>query len=144
MRLSLQVARPKLYPENPATLGEHLLKARHMAGMTQVQVADQLGVNEWTYLLWENDRAEPLTRYYPAIFGFLGYDPFPAPTTLAEQIAAKRRQLGLPIKRAAKLLGVDEGTFAGWESGKRRPALSQETVIRFLRASQISDLQTTS
>jgi hypothetical protein len=85
-----------------------------------------------TYLLWEKDRAEPSVRFYPAIYHFLGYDPFPPATTLAERITTKGRELGLPIRQAAKLAGVDEGTFSRWESGEWKPRISQAKVDRFL------------
>jgi hypothetical protein len=86
----------------------------------------------WTYLLWEQDRARPTVRYYPAIFCFLGCDPFPAPVTLGERLASKRRQLGLSIKQAAARLGVDEGTFNRWENGSWKPRMSGSIVQRFL------------
>jgi transcriptional regulator with XRE-family HTH domain len=130
--LTFKWARPKAYPEHPKTLGEHLLKRRIESGKTQHQVALQLLASPETYLLWEKDRAEPSARYYPAIFAFLGYDPFPPPQTLGEQIAAKRRELGLPVKRAAKLLGVDEGTFGRWEAGEWISRKSANIVQRFL------------
>jgi transcriptional regulator with XRE-family HTH domain len=130
--LTLKWVRPKVYPEHPKTLGEHLLKRRVESGKTQQQVALQLLASTETYLLWEKDRAEPSTRYYPAIFAFLGYDPFPPPATLGERIAARRRELGLPIKRAAKLLGVDEGTFSRWESADRLPRAPRQKAERFL------------
>jgi hypothetical protein len=95
-------------------------------------VARQLRVSTGTYFLWETDRTTPTTRYYPAILDWLGYDPFPAPTTLPERIATKRRLLGLSIERAAALLGVDEETFRRWESGEWKPRFSQAAVNHFL------------
>lgn len=95
-----------------------------------------MAVNNWTYLLWEQDRTRPVVRYYPAIFQFLGYDPFPASLTLPERIAAKRRQLGWSIKEAAAYVGVDEGTFGRWESGEWKPRLSGESVKKFLNFDQ--------
>jgi transcriptional regulator with XRE-family HTH domain len=138
--LTLKWLRPKAYPEHPKTLGEHLLKRRIESRKTQHQVATGLLANVETYLLWEKDRAEPSTRYYPAIFAFLGYDPFPPPQTLGEQIASKRRELGLPIKRAAKLAGVDEGTFSRWESGEWKPRMSRAKIDRFLATTASSVL----
>ena len=126
--------RPKPYQEYPKTFGEHLLKRRIESGKTQGQVAFRLSVNEWTYLLWEKDRTKPMTRYYPALFRFLGYDPFPAPKTLGERLRHKRMELGLSIREAARIAGVDEGTFARWEDGKWRPRSSQKAVQRFLEA----------
>ena len=130
--LVLRWVRPKPYAENPATLGDHLLKRRSETGLTQKSVARQLKVNIWTYLLWEKDRSKPTIRYYPAIFEFLAYDPFPAPVTLGARILRKRQQLGFSIRDAAKVLGVDEGTFGRWERGEWKPRLSGAVVTRFL------------
>jgi hypothetical protein len=91
-----------------------------------------MSVNTWTYLLWEQDRHVPTVRYYPVIFQFLGFDPFPSPTTLPQRLAAKRRHHGLTIKEAARRVGVDEGTFRRWESGEWNPRMSGEVVQRFL------------
>ncbi len=98
----------------------------------QKQVAGRLSVNTRTYFLWEHDRTIPTARYCATIFGFLGYDPFPAPTTLRERLASKRRELGLSIKQAADLLEVDEGTFGRWERGDWNPRMSGRLVQRFL------------
>ncbi|MGH6890379.1 MAG: helix-turn-helix domain-containing protein [Rhizomicrobium sp.] len=114
-------------------MGGHLLTRRTQAGRTQWQVARQLGVNTWTYGLWETDRTKPTVRYYPAIFRFLGYEPFPAALTLPERIAAQRRELGLSHRSAAAKAGVDEGTFRRWESGAWKPRLSRVAVDRFLK-----------
>jgi transcriptional regulator with XRE-family HTH domain len=106
-------------------------------GLFQREVAERFSVNIWTYLLWEQDRTTPTIRYYPLIFLFLGYDPYPTPSTLAEKIAAKRRELGLPVKQAAKLVGVDEGTFSRWESGEGSPRLLRHKADRFLGITSI-------
>jgi DNA-binding XRE family transcriptional regulator len=109
-----------------------LLKRRSETGLTQKEVAGQLRVNTWTYLLWETDRTTPTVRSCPSIFRFLGYDPFPPPKTLPDRIAAKRRQLGLSVATAADLVGVDEGTFRRWESGEWKPRISGTAVQHFL------------
>lgn len=130
--LSFQASRPKLYPEDPKTLGEHLLRRRAILGLRQRDVADQLGVNEFTCLSWERGLKTPLTRFYPAIFRFLGYDPFPEPKTLPERIANKRRHLGWTVEQAAAFVDVDVGTFARWESGEWKPRISADKVKRFI------------
>jgi DNA-binding XRE family transcriptional regulator len=61
VRLVFRSLRPKPYPERPQTLGEHLLKHRAKAGLTQSQVARQLRVSTGTYLLWETARTTPTT-----------------------------------------------------------------------------------
>lgn len=132
--LRLAAKRPTKYPDQPKTLADHLLKRRSELGLLQREVARAVSVNTWTYLLWEKGRTAPEMRYFPAIFRFLGYDPFPAPQTLPERIASKRRALGLSIREAAKLVGVDEGTFGRWESGEWKPRVSREAVDRFLNS----------
>jgi transcriptional regulator with XRE-family HTH domain len=124
--------RPKGYVAEPKTLGEHLLKRRMELGLTQCQVSTRLLTDETTIGHWEKDQTTPPVRFYPAIFAFLGYDPFPKPTTLPEQLLSKRRALGLSIKRAAKKIGVDEGTFSRWERGDWKPQKSGDTVRKFL------------
>jgi transcriptional regulator with XRE-family HTH domain len=130
--LKLQWVREKAYPDRPKTLGAHLLKRRCQSGLLQKEVAANLGVDASTYLLWEQDRSQPTVRYYPGIFNFLGYEPFEAPVTLPEQIAAQRRRLGLTLKEASSAIGVDEGTFQRWETGEWKPRMSKEAVRRFL------------
>lgn len=83
-------------------------------------------------LLWEKERCLPTARYYPAIIRFLGYDPFPTPTTLAARIKRQRFRLGLSVKAAAARVGVDEGTFGRWERGEWEPRMSGDKVQRFL------------
>jgi hypothetical protein len=72
-----------------------------------------LGVRAWTVLNWERAKTEVPVQAVPAAVRFLGYDPFPRPTTLAERMQAKRSYMGWSIKDAAKAFGVDEGT---WEA----------------------------
>ncbi|HEX4295494.1 MAG TPA: helix-turn-helix domain-containing protein, partial [Rhizomicrobium sp.] len=128
--MTLKSPRPKPYPEVPKTLGEHLFKRRFELGLIRRQAALRLLVSPDTVLLWEHGRATPTVRYYPAILRFLGYDPFPEPKTLPERIARHRQRLGLSIEAAAKILGVDEGTFGRWESGEWKPRLSGKAVER--------------
>ncbi|MPZ31987.1 MAG: helix-turn-helix domain-containing protein [Rhodospirillales bacterium] len=48
---------------------------------------------------------------------FLGYDPSPAPTTLAERLAAKRRATGMTFDQVANYLGWDPGTLTRYLNG---------------------------
>src|SRR5437868_10511141 len=97
-------------------------------GLTQLQVSFQLHTDEYTVGNWEKDRTVPAVRFFPGIFAFLGYDPFPVPVTLGERIARRRRELGLSIKSAAKLIGVDEGSFGHWEHGTRKPMRAKRAL----------------
>jgi len=90
--------------------------------VTQKQAAERLGVNPWTVLNWEKDHTEPPIESMPAIIRFLGYDPSPEPKSLAGRLLAKRRAMGWSIREAARQLGVDEGTWGGWERGPIAPS----------------------
>ena len=130
--LTLKALRPKRFPENPRSLGQHLLRRRLQLGDLQYQVAPRLGVSTDTYLFWEKDRTEPEARYYPRIFAFLGYNPLPPPTTLGDQLKRKRLELGLTLRAAALLIGADEGSLARWETGEWKPRMSMAKVNAFL------------
>ena len=103
------------------TIAAYLLRRRRELGLLQRQAAKLLGVCHTTYLNWENAYADPEVRYYPAIIKFLDYEPWPVPSTLPEKLIAQRRRLGLSIKRAARHMGIDEGTLTNWERAKRKP-----------------------
>lgn len=102
----------------PQSLGEHIRRRRQQLGLTQQEVGIQLNVSEFTVLNWENAKTDPPVKSMPAILQFLGYDPFPEPKTVPEKLRAYRCRYGLSIAEAAKRIGVDEGTWGGWEAGK--------------------------
>jgi transcriptional regulator with XRE-family HTH domain len=100
---------------DPQTLGEHLRKRRVELGLSQREVAKHMGYCWSTLLNWEKGKTQPAVDSIPAIIAFLGYDPFPPPTSLSEQLAALRRKSGWTIKQVARQLGVDESTLGRWE-----------------------------
>ena len=104
--------------KTPTTLGEHLFQARLSRGLTQIEVANMLGACATTVLHWEKGQTEPRIGDIPAILQFLGYDSFPAPTTLCEHLLAIRQKNGWSITFAAKRIQLDPATWAGWEKGK--------------------------
>ncbi len=84
-RVRLKSLIPKPYDFEPTTFGDHLRKRRLILGLTQAEMATQLGVNEWTVGNWENDATKPVLRFIPAIIRFLGYDPeAPQPGAIAD------------------------------------------------------------
>ena len=74
-------------PTRLKTIGDHIRKRRLGLKMLQKDVAEQLGVDETSVFNWEANAAVPEIRYMPAIIRFLGYNPLPAASTLAEQLA---------------------------------------------------------
>ena len=69
--------KPKGYPLEPKTLGDHIRKHRMDLKLFQHQVAEQLGVDKSTIHNWERNFNTPDTRLVPRIIEFLGYSPFP-------------------------------------------------------------------
>lgn len=119
--ITLKSLRSKPYKENPQTLGERLRKPRIELNLFQKAAARRLGVSEHGYLGWELDRKSPTVRSMCRIIKFLGYDPWPAGTTIGDQLRARRRVLGLTQGQAATQLGIDEGTLRRYESGEWKP-----------------------
>lgn len=96
----------------PTTIGEHIKRRRLELGLYQKDVAKLLGVTEYTIINWEKGRTEPTVSNIPALIQFLGYDPAPPEhaISIADQIKAKRRELGLGQREVAQLQGVDAST----------------------------------
>jgi transcriptional regulator with XRE-family HTH domain len=118
-QVTLRGPKPRAgYPEEPSTLGEHLKKRRLDLGLGQKEVAAEFGANFKSYDNWEQEKHEPEFRYWPAIIGFLGYDPVPEPETFGERIRWRRRREGLTRKELAEKLGLDPVTVWAWEAGK--------------------------
>jgi hypothetical protein len=69
-------------------------------------------------LSWEKGRFEARIPSMPAIVGFLGYYPFPDPTTVGERLLRRRREEGWSIKQAVRRLRLDRGTWGAWEQGE--------------------------
>lgn len=60
------------YHEDAATLGDRLAAAREAAGLTQAQLALQLGVKPEALDAWENDWKEPRANRLQMLTGLLG------------------------------------------------------------------------
>ena len=106
----------KGFQGTPQTVGEHILKKRLEAGLTQKDVAALFGVDCFTILNWEKGHIQtiPATRM-SAVIQFLGYNPEPKPDTVGGQLRWKRRLLGWTTKDAAHHNSVDQSTWEAWE-----------------------------
>jgi transcriptional regulator with XRE-family HTH domain len=113
--ITLKALKPKEPDFEPQTLGEHIRKRRLELKLSQKAAGERLGVNAFTVFNWEKGKTEPPVTVMPAIVGFLGYRPYSEPVNLAERLTAARRLRGWTIKKAARELGVDVGTWGAWE-----------------------------
>jgi transcriptional regulator with XRE-family HTH domain len=132
--ITLRCLKPNETDFEPRTIGERIRKRRLELGLTQKEVAKQLG-HCWTAVLnWEKGKRQPGIASIPAIIAFLDADPFPQPTSLSEQLVAVRRRMGWSIKQAADRLRVDPGTWGRWEKMGIPWTRHQRMVAAFVRA----------
>ena len=116
--ITLKALKRKETDFEPKSLGDHIRKRRLIVGITQKEVAKQLGVTQTTLIKWEKGRTVPPLLAMSRVVRFLGHDPFPpVPKTLADRLKAKRRELGWTQKTAARQLGIDPCTWSDWERG---------------------------
>jgi transcriptional regulator with XRE-family HTH domain len=120
-QIKLPKPKPISYPLRINTLGDHIRKRRLDLKLFQAQVADRIGVDETTITNWEGNTTSPAIRHFPAILGFLGFDPTPAAHSFPERLAAARKRLGLSQLKLAEKLSVDPTTVRDWEAGGHRP-----------------------
>lgn len=131
--VTLKSLRIKDYSESPQTLGQHLKKRRRELGILQREAAERMDILTETYANWEKDKTTPVASQFRPVVEFLGYDPSPDPTTLAERLAAKRRALGVTFDQVAKHLGWDPGTLTRYLNGTwRMPPARAATLEMFL------------
>jgi transcriptional regulator with XRE-family HTH domain len=143
MRLVLQqsysTGRVVRIPVAPQTIGDHIRKKRLALKLLQKDVAERIGVNKTSVFNWEANTSAPEIRYMASIIAFLGYNPLPTASTLAEQLVRQRTSRGLSQKEAAIRIGVDPGTLARWERGEREPTGAYAVrVQRFVTAQEVT------
>ena len=122
------------YPGEPKTLGDHLRKRRMDLGLPQKVAAQRMGGCVATITNWERNRTQPELRHLPKIIAFLGYDPLPSPTTLAERLLHFRQVRGLTQYQLARIIQVDPTTVARWERGERQPLAESRKQVEAILA----------
>jgi transcriptional regulator with XRE-family HTH domain len=124
--------------EVDATLGGQLRRRRRELGLWRSDAAKLLGIDPKSLMWWERGAREPEVHRYPAIIAYLAAEPWLEPGGLGDSLLAERRRRGLSRRRAAQLLGVDEGTFWRWETDRGRPRYprTKALVERFLAGAQ--------
>lgn len=135
--LTLKAQKPRDYSKTPQTLGEHLKKRRRELGLLQREAAERMGILTETYANWEKGKTVPVASQFKPVLAFLGYDPSPAPMTLAERLEAKRRATGLTFAQIAAHLNWDQATLRRYVNGTWRiPIERAKTMEEFLGQSK--------
>jgi transcriptional regulator with XRE-family HTH domain len=111
----------KGYPTTPKTVGEAIRKRRLDLNLRQIDVAAIIDCDEISVVNWEKGRWTPHIKHMPGIRRFLGYNPLPAGSSIAERIVVHRKSCGLTQKEFAGQVDVDPSTLAKWERGEREP-----------------------
>jgi ribosome-binding protein aMBF1 (putative translation factor) len=136
-RWELAARRPiEGYPETLEHIGHHILRRRLELGLQQKEAARQLGVHPGCLENWEYGRTRPADRFMPAVSRFLGYNPSPAPRSMAQRVAYERVACGWSRKRLATLASVDEATVRRIEAGV--PRLARRSITAVLAALAIN------
>lgn len=104
--------------ESISMLATALRRRRPELEFSRASAAMRMSVSERTVRAWETGRT-PDVEHWPRIIEFLGFEPWPEPTTPAQKLQAARRRKGLTISRTAQLLGVDPSTLWWWEHGRK-------------------------
>ncbi len=113
--------RPGERPTSLETIGDHIRARRLDLGLDFEEAADQIGCSTSSLTNWEVRGCGVSIRKMPAVLAFLGYDPHPPPSTLSELLRAFRRQRGITAMELAQVIGVNETTITGWETGATQP-----------------------
>lgn len=113
--------KPKNYPENPKTIGEHLRRVRIDKNLLQREVADIIEVDTATIENWEKGKAKPQPKFHLQIIDFLGYAPesLGDNTKLNNPLFLYRMKNDLTQKQLAKMLEIDKSTIQANEAGMR-------------------------
>lgn len=123
--LKTSLLRRKCLCENPLNLGEHLKNRRLRLGLSQEQVAAQLGTLREVYERWERNERQPVVSVWPSILAFLGYYPGQVDARISDLVLKIRRITGLDQKELAKRVGTSHQRLRDWEHERQQPSVAQ-------------------
>jgi len=115
--------KPRGYPKNLITVGDHIKAKRLDKGLYQKELAKMWEITTDTLVNWELGRYEPPSYRYKMISDFLGYCLYNHPaTTLALKLKYIRCYFfGMENNSFAKHTGFDPSSIHNWESEKHTP-----------------------
>ena len=110
------------------TLQDAIVKLLEL-GWQSKDIAAKLGVDEGTFCGWKTGKTTPgkkddiLVKLKKLLEG-------PVPATRCWDAIDKLLELGWQSKDIAAKLGVDEGTFCGWKTGKTTPGKKDDILVK--------------
>ncbi len=124
-RMTRNVSRPKpkSYPKELKTIGDHIRAWRTDNFLSQAEVAKILGICEDSVVGWEMRGTIPAIKQMPGIIRMIGYLPVEIDTsTFGGRIINYRHIKGLTPREFGDLISADPSTVRNWENGKRSPS----------------------
>lgn len=132
---SLQDTRPKPMRTNSSrnhadghSFGNAIRRKRLRLGMTQLELADQLGVGVKTLSLWERNKQRPRLTHKSRVEDWLGIVKVPQ-SELPDRVRAKRMEWGMTQRDLAEYLRVNYMSIKYWESGRYTPSAENYELI---------------
>ncbi len=135
-RLTIAKVRPKPkgYPLELKTVGNHIRRKRMDEGLSLNDVGDIIGVSDETLTSWALHNRKPMIAQYPGIIRFLGYDPLDTGgNSIKERLGRYKRAKGYSNKALSKMIGCDEATITRLFENKRLFNRSFDKIDKFLR-----------
>jgi transcriptional regulator with XRE-family HTH domain len=102
-------------------MGQRIRQRRLDLGLTQVELADQLGCSSTCVMYWETDKSVPLAKRWAVIVRLLGDGLVPYEPDLPRRIRAARRLHGLTQAELAARAGLHARTIRNAEQGRFQP-----------------------
>ena len=130
--------------------GAHIEASRLRAGLTRAQLGARMGVAEETIRRWERGGTRPSEDRLVKLIAILaidgsalrieghGVDDLPS---LAKLLRAERADRRITQAEAAKLIGVAQPTYAGWEVGRSSPDSAHATRIAHFLGMAVRDVR---
>ncbi len=120
------------YPKELKSLGDHMRKRRLDLGLTQDEVAVQLGAHRNTLSEWETTGRPPDDKHLGRIYAFLGYRPDPIPAAFPAKVKYWRQSLGMSQIQLSRAIGLNHSVVREWETGVAPKKRSLERLKVFL------------
>ena len=134
---------------------EKLKVLRKKKGLTQQQIANEIGVNRVSYSNWENGKREPnfenlsmLACIFDVSIDFLLSENLEISKEAYLKLKEEKKNLffvrlkelrlkkGLTQTELGEKVGVKQNTFTNWENGKREPSF--ENLIKLADLLEVS------
>lgn len=110
-------------------MGKKIQRKRLELGLTQLEMAKLLNLNDQTISRWETEESIPNVKHYPSIISFLGTYPFEIEESLGGKCKRYRFTQGLSQKRLAQILKIPLKNIQAIEKKEIRLSITEEAAF---------------